>query len=86
MNYPNTYCMNGCPFGSGAVAVNGGKCPLRFEDCPINKMYASLKLIYAGAQTCSYCAMKRSDPDSHYPANTCGQCGHFCPACEAPKK
>lgn len=85
-NLNSVYCRNGCPFGSGAVAVNGGRCPLRVEDCPVNKMYLALALIHAGDNSCAYCSMKRNDPSGTYPANTCGQCGHFCPACDAPKK
>lgn len=84
-NPETTYCKNGCPFGTGAVAVNGGVCPLRADACPINKMYLSLALVHAGEQHCAYCSMHRSDPKGSYPANTCGQCFRFCPACDAPR-
>ena len=80
------YCKNGCPFGEGGVSINGGRCPMRPDDCPINRQYQALALIVAGEQHCAYCAMHKSDPAGSYPANLCGQCGRFCPACEAPKK
>ena len=81
-----TYCDHGCPFGSGAVAVNGGACPIRTQDCPINRMYLALLLVRSGEQHCAYCSNHSADPDGSYPANLCGQCGRFCPACDAPKE
>jgi hypothetical protein len=39
-----------------------------------------------GYKTCSHCSMISYGGGRFYPANLCGLCGHYCPACTAPKE
>lgn len=76
----SNFCDRGCPFGG-----EGRICGQSPYDCPIEAMYRELLQRRAGDKHCAYCSLHRSDPDGNYPANLCGQCGRFCPACSAPK-
>ena len=81
--FEDTYCANGCPFGSleGPICMRS-KYP---ADCPINKMYWELLEFRKGGKRCMYCSLGANHPELYYPANGCGDCHRFCPACEAPK-
>ena len=75
------YCSNGCPFGGKESPC--GQSPY---SCPINEMYQENLQHRTGYKTCSHCSMISYGGGRFYPANLCGLCGHYCPACTAPKE
>lgn len=83
MSIARLYCEEGCPFGSQDQPPTCGQQP---ESCPINEMYHALSAVRRDAKSCMYCSLQRSDSKVIYPANFCGGCTRYCPACDAPKK
>ena len=75
-----SFCTHGCPFG-GRDRVCGQDPTL----CPVNKIFRELQEARSGEQHCAYCSMQRAHPEGGFPANLCGSCGRYCPACDAPK-
>ena len=51
-----------------------------------NEMYQENLQHRTGYKTCSHCSMISYGGGRFYPANLCGLCGHYCPACTAPKE
>ena len=74
------FCTHGCPFGG-----QDRMCGQDPWHCKINDLFQELQKARAGEQHCTYCSMQRRDKAGSYPANLCGSCGRFCPACDAPK-
>ena len=76
-----TFCGNGCPFGG-----EGRICGQDDATCTINALYREVLQHREGYETCTFCSMQNSGKGVFLPANLCGMCGHYCPACTAPKE
>lgn len=83
MSKDGFFCDNGCPYGAEGLV-----CFVKdVASCPVNLLYAKVKLYESQGDRCAWCSnASATDPSGRWIAQGhCGECPKYCPACSAPK-